>query len=183
MIRPQGWPYNRSRLKLYANIVIQVFMLYVAHCFSIRRILQSVALVASLGVAAAISSGDALPADVPGLLQWTLFDNDFDIDDLMALPVVIGSEPVAAVIQTQGYTEPEMAAPVVDILLHGISTGDATNRIPIVVGGRQQNTPDLSSSPWVPFFRSMLNRANEFLNENPKPWQPGENDYSVKISD
>lgn len=136
---------------------------------------------AALAITAATPSANAFAADIPGPVQCTLIDNDFDIDDLMALPVVIGSEPVVAVIQTEGYTEPEMASPAVDVLLHGTSAGDASQRLPIITGGRQQTRPDLSHSPWVPFFRSMLNRANGLLDEDPQPWKPGDRNYPDSI--
>lgn len=151
------------------------------HSVPVRSLLKSVALIAACALGVAIPSVNVVAADIRGLVQCTLIDNDFDIDDLMALPVVIGSEPVVAVIQTEGYTEPEMAAPVVDILLHGTSAGDTSARIPIIAGGSQQTTPDLSHLPWVPFFRSMLNRGNGLLDKDPKPWKPGDRNYPDRI--
>jgi len=35
-----------------------------------------------------------------------LIDNDYDIDDMMAIPLVIGNKYVAAIIQSEGYTFP-----------------------------------------------------------------------------
>ena len=42
-----------------------------------------------------------------------LIDNDYDIDDMMARPMVIGNKYVAAIIQSEGYTLPEQSAPAI----------------------------------------------------------------------
>jgi hypothetical protein len=149
---------------------------------TVRQLLQSLALISALEIAAGILSSNTFAADAPHPKICTLIDNDFDIDDLMALPVVIGSEPVIAVIQTEGYTEPAMAAPAVDAVLHGTGARNVRHRIALIVGSRPEKTPDLSSSPWVPFFRSMLNRANGFLDAAPQPWAQN-GDYLTRIAE
>jgi len=36
--------------------------------------------------------------------QCVLIDTDFDIDDMMAIPLVIGHKHVAAIVTSEGYT-------------------------------------------------------------------------------
>ena len=40
----------------------------------------------------------------------TLIDTDFDIDDMMAIPLIIGNRYVAAIITSEGYTLPAEGA-------------------------------------------------------------------------
>ena len=99
-----------------------------------------------------------------------IVDNDFDIDDMMAIPVVLGSAHVAAIVQSEGYTMPAHAAPAVDRLVNHIPDRPRGRQVPIIVGGEQTTSPDLTQWPWLPFFRSMMNRSNGLLTSKPAPW-------------
>ena len=78
---------------------------------------------------------EAPAADAPSLKACAIIDNDFDIDDMMAIPLVFGSEHVAALIQSEGYTLPEQSAPAVDALVNGLDGSSGSRKIPIIVGG------------------------------------------------
>ena len=50
----------------------------------------------------------------PMIESCVLIDNDYDIDDMMAIPLVIGNKYVAAIIQSEGYTYPESSTPAIN---------------------------------------------------------------------
>jgi hypothetical protein len=93
-----------------------------------------------------------------------LIDNDFDIDDMMAIPMIIGNKYVAAIIQSEGYTLPEHSAAAINELVNNIPDRPNQRKIPIIVGGKQSPSPDYSQWFWVDFFRTMMNQANALLN-------------------
>lgn len=99
-----------------------------------------------------------------------VIDNDYDIDDMMAIPSVIANRRVAAIVQTEGYTLPEQAAPAANALINASGTFAGAAPIPIIVGARQSQPPDLRQWPWMPFFRAMMNRSNGLLAVEPRPW-------------
>jgi len=100
-----------------------------------------------------------------------LIDNDYDIDDMMAIPLVIGNKYVAAIIQSEGYTLPEQSAPAIDALVNNLSDQPNNRQIPIIVGGKQTPSKDTAAWPWLPFFRAMMNQSNALLSALPLPWQ------------
>ena len=98
-----------------------------------------------------------------------IIDNDFDIDDMMAIPLVIGSKHVAAIIQSEGYTLPEEGATAVNDLVNFSKGRNNQRKIPIIVGGSQAETPNLTRWPWLPFFRSMMNVSNGLITAPKEP--------------
>lgn len=136
------------------------------------RLSLTIALLASSGsplraVATPLSKG---APGRPATDACVVVDNDYDIDDMMALPMVLASRRVAAVVQTEGVTLPAQAAPAVDALLHGGGPMAPRSRIPVIVGAQPTLAPDLAGWPWLPFFRAMLNRSNGLLTAPPEPW-------------
>ncbi len=136
------------------------------------RLSLTIALLASSGsplraVATPLSKG---APGRPATDACVVVDNDYDIDDMMALPMVLASRRVAAVVQTEGVTLPAQAAPAVDGLLHGGGPMAPRSRIPVIVGAQPTLAPDLAGWPWLPFFRAMLNRSNGLLTAPPEPW-------------
>ncbi|MFM8526281.1 MAG: nucleoside hydrolase [Cyanobacteriota bacterium] len=111
-----------------------------------------------------------------------ILDNDYDIDDMQAIPLVLGTKHVAAIVQSEGYTLPEQAAPAVNALVNQLPDQPQARRIPIIVGGKQAQSPDLKPWPWLPFFRSMMNRSNGLLPEELKPW-PLDPDYAKRVAE
>ena len=120
------------------------------------------------------------PLSEQRLSECVVIDNDYDIDDMMAIPLVIANRRVAAIVQTEGYTLPSQAAPAANALINHSDLQSAqptgTSPIPIIVGGVQAQAPDWQPWPWMPFFRAMMNRSNGLLAVEPKPW-PHDPDY------
>ena len=100
-----------------------------------------------------------------------LIDNDYDIDDMMAIPLVIGNKYVAAIIQSEGYTLPEQGAAAIEQLINNLPDQVNQRKIPIIVGGKQgPNGRTLDSQwNWIPFFRAMMNVSNGLLSALPAP--------------
>ena len=140
-----------------------------------------------LVILGSLTSGLVGAQSLPGALttqgsdQCVIVDNDFDIDDMQAIPLVLGAKYVAAIVQSEGYTLPEQAAPAVNALVNQIPDQQGNRHIPIIVGGRQNQRPDLKPWPWLPFFRSMMNVANGLLPSVPKPW-PHEPAYPEHVA-
>jgi hypothetical protein len=99
-----------------------------------------------------------------------LIDNDYDIDDMMAIPLVIGNRHVAAIVQTEGYSLPGPAAAALDALLHGASQPAPQQPMKILVGGSQVHGPG-QIGPGLPFVREMMRRSNGLLTSAPAPWE------------
>jgi len=109
-----------------------------------------------------------------------LIDNDYDIDDMMAIPLVVGNRDVAAIIQTEGYTKPEHAAGAADALINHSVAGGNQRAIAIITGGSQAGVKPLSAWPWLPFFRAMMNRSNGLLPAPARPW-PRDPNYPAAV--
>lgn len=108
-----------------------------------------------------------------------LIDNDYDIDDMMAIPMVMANTHVAAIVQSEGYTLPEQSAPALDQLINHLPDQPGQRKIPIIVGGKQEAV-DIQRWPWLPFFRSMMNQSNALLPARPGRW-PSDADYVQKV--
>lgn len=127
-------------------------------------------------------AGARLGANQAQKSACVILDNDYDIDDMQAIPLVLGNKHVAAIVQSEGYTLPEQAAPAVNALVNQLPDQPQARRIPIIVGGKQAQSPDLKPWPWLPFFRSMMNRSNGLLSEELKPW-PSEPAYPRRVAE
>jgi len=113
--------------------------------------------------------------------ECVIIDNDFDIDDMMAIPLVIGNKYVAAIVQSEGYTMPGAGAAAVDQLVNHLPDQPNHRKIPVIVGGQQTPAKGLESWSWLPYFRSMMNQAVALLPEQPKPW-PLDKLYAKKVA-
>lgn len=107
----------------------------------------------------------------PTKCDCVIIDNDFDIDDMMSIPLVIGNKYVASIIQSEGYTMPQQAASAIDQLINQLPDQPNQRKIPIIVGAKQgaNGRQDLSSWPWLPYFRTMMNLSNGLLSTAPEP--------------
>lgn len=109
-----------------------------------------------------------------------VIDNDYDIDDMMALPMVVANKSVAAVVQSEGYSLPEVSAPAVARLINAPSAFANGRAVPVIVGSRASQPVDLAKWPWLTFFRNMMASSNGFLPSPPVPAQP-DPEYPVKV--
>ncbi|MBT9289935.1 nucleoside hydrolase [Prosthecodimorpha staleyi] len=99
--------------------------------------------------------------DVTPRAQCTVIDTDFDIDDMMAIPIVIGNRHVAAIITSEGYTRAEAGAAALARLI----AEPGQRAIPVIAGANSDRDPaDIAKTwPWLQYFRNAMNRANNFL--------------------
>ena len=152
--------FNRERLTQYFGYAIVI--------------ITSVSLLACGGGSDSSSSPITAMRD-----SCVLIDNDYDIDDMMAIPMVIGNKYVAAIVQSEGYTLPEQSAPAIDQLVNNIPDQPNQRKIPIIVGAKQPRV-DTSPWPWLGFFRSMMNQSNALLSSVPTAWSI-DNGYTHKV--
>lgn len=124
----------------------------------IAHLLATVCLVcctpAILGVAGA--------QPVAPLDSCVVIDTDFDIDDMMAIPMVIGSRHVAAIVTTEGYTLPPIGASAVSRLV----SEPGQRAIPVVVGagiGLPEDEIAEELGTYVLDYRRIMSRLNNFL--------------------
>ena len=93
--------------------------------------------------------------------QCVLIDTDFDIDDMMAIPLVIGHKHVAAIVTSEGYTKPELGAAALSRLI-----AEPNQRpIPVIAGASTHLDEKKIVSEWGQFvlqYRDLMNRINNF---------------------
>jgi inosine-uridine nucleoside N-ribohydrolase len=123
-----------------------------------------------------------LPAGPAGATTeaCVVVDTDFDIDDLMSIPTVVGARQVAAIVTTEGFTLPTFAAPAVSRLL--AEPGQRT--IPVIVGagtGRAEADIARTFGEFVLVFRALMNRLNNFLPAALPP-APVQRDYPQQVA-
>lgn len=105
--------------------------------------------------------GGTSSSTTPTQSACVLIDTDYDIDDMMAIPLVIGNKYVAGIITSEGYTYPTMAASALRQQIPQVGQRD----IPIIVGANYSGGGhrDISEWPWIPYFRNAMNRINDLL--------------------
>ena len=86
-----------------------------------------------------------------------VIDNDFDIDDMMAIPLVMANKHVAAIITTEGYTLADLGG---SALARLIAQPDNMNPVPVIVGASYPGTRDVRQWPWLLEMRATMHRAN-----------------------
>lgn len=139
---------------------------------------SAVVVVVGLGIAAPAASTPAPAAPVDSCV---VVDTDFDIDDLMSIPTVLGARHVAAIVTTEGYTLPGLGASAISRLI----AEPGQRAIPVIVGaGVDRPEPDIAQTfgDYVLVYRAIMNRLNNFL-PTPLPPTPARTDYVQQISD
>jgi inosine-uridine nucleoside N-ribohydrolase len=109
----------------------------------------------------------AAQAADPPRQACVLIDTDFDIDDMMAIPLVIANRHVAAIVTTEGATTAPLAASALARLLAAPGL-DAP--VPVIIGGVQGR--DLKPWPWLPPVRGRMERTNDLLTVAMPPKPP-----------
>ncbi|MCV7263936.1 hypothetical protein [Mycolicibacterium poriferae] len=102
------------------------------------------------------------PAPEPSAGSCVLIDTDFDIDDMMTIPTVIGARHVAAVVATEGYTVPALGAPAVEHLIDH----PGQRAIPVIVGAAtERSEADIAATfgDYVLDYRALMSRVNNAL--------------------
>lgn len=140
------------------------------------KVLAAVLLAASALISLGAGIGSAAPAD-----SCVVVDTDFDIDDMMTIPTVIGARHVAAVVTTEGFTLPTIGASAVSRLL--AEPGQRT--VPVIVGaGIGRPEPEIAETfgDFLPVYRALMNRLNNFL-PTALPPAPARHDYVQQVVD
>ena len=153
------------------------------HTYYQRLIAKVLAILLVISITAC-SGGNDTASTSPVRASCVIIDNDYDIDDMMAIPLVIGNKYVAAIIQSEGYTLPEEGAAAVEQLINNLPNQPIQRKIPIIVGAKQgaSGNQNLSTWAWLPFFRSMMNLSNGLLTALPTP-APKDPAYINKVVD
>ena len=125
---------------------------------TLRRRTMAMALTLTLGLALAGSPGHAAPAAVPVIPSCTLIDTDFDLDDLMAIPLVIGHRHVAAIVVTEGVVKADIGAAA----LARFTAEPQQRQLPVIIGAATQVPIEVIDLQWGSFLhdsRRMMHRG------------------------
>lgn len=117
----------------------------------------------------------------PAVDSCVIIDTDFDIDDMMSIPTVLGARHVAAIVTTEGYTLPALGAAAVTRLV----TEPGQRAIPVVVGaatGRPEADIAASFGDYVLDYRALMHRLNNSLPAALPP-VPATGDYLTQVAD
>lgn len=134
---------------------------------------------AAVAALAGLATG-ALPAQAAYMAPaaCTLIDTDFDIDDMMAIPLVIGNRYVAAIVTSEGYTLPAPGGAALSRLI----AEPGQRPIPIILGEATHLPPADIIAKWGQFvldYRAMMNKSFALMS-TPLPPAPQESKKYVK---
>lgn len=141
-------------------------------------------LFATLALVLAGAIAGALPAHAVTFkpAACTLIDTDFDIDDMMAIPLVIGNRYVAAIVTSEGYTMPEQGGAALSRLI----AEPGQRQIPLIIGAAIHLPRKEIVATWGQFvldYRSMMNKAFALMATALPPSPQGRNKYAKKVVD
>lgn len=128
---------------------------------------------------------DALPQATSAVLEpaaCTLIDTDFDIDDMMSIPLVIGNRYIAGIITSEGYTLPQHGAAALSRLI----AEPGQRPIPVIIGASSHLSPEVIQKEWGQFvldYRSMMGSAFALLSTVLPPSPPANNNYVQDVAD
>lgn len=120
-------------------------------------------------------------AEAPAYASCTLVDTDFDIDDMMAIPLVTGGAHVAAIVTSEGYTKAEAGAAALTKLL----AVPAQRSVPVIVGANTDRTDASIAATWGDFvlqYRALMNRLNDSLPVAPPATLDANRDYVADVT-
>ena len=153
-------------MKLFCNIKLKAAIIFL--------------LTSLLVIGCASSDNNRREQSVVEKNQCVLVDTDFDIDDMMAIPPIIGSKHVAAIVTSEGYTKSELGAAALERLI----SEPNQRQIPVIVGVNTDLPEKNIISQWGQFvlqYRELMNRLNNFMGA-PLPPSTGGVDYQKKVS-
>jgi hypothetical protein len=110
----------------------------------------------------------------------TLIDTDFDIDDMMAIPPVIGTRYVAAIITSEGYTLPSAGAGALSRLI----AEPGQRPIPVIIGQATNLPRSEIIANWGQFvldYRAMMNKSFALMSAPLPPSPQNRNKYVRKV--
>ena len=110
----------------------------------------------------------------------TVIDTDFDIDDMMAIPLVIGSRYVAAIVTSEGYTMPGAGGAALARLI-----ADPNQRhIPVILGAASNLPRRDIVAKWGQFvldYRAMMNKSFALMSAPLAPSPRGGDRYVKQL--
>lgn len=107
-----------------------------------------------------------------------LIDTDFDIDDMMAIPVVMGSFNVKAIINSEGYTLAPQGASALSRFV-----AEPSKPLPsIIVGASYPGVKDIKKWPWLGDMRASMERMNDFMGKPLTPYKSKNQNYTKEIN-
>ncbi len=112
----------------------------------------------------------------------TLIDTDFDIDDMMAIPLVIGNRYVAAIVTSEGYTLPQEGGAALSRLI----SEPGQRHIPVIIGASSHLPDSVIQASWGQFvldYRSMMGKAFALLSSPLPPSPSRDNDYAREVAE
>jgi inosine-uridine nucleoside N-ribohydrolase len=125
---------------------------------SIGTLLLALTAVALAGCSTPSPSGTAPETSA----ECAVVDNDFDFDDVMAVPAMMGTENVVAIVQTEGVSRAPESTAAAQVL---VSQESAAHRPPVIEGASPSVSPDLSDEAWLPPIRAIMEKLNGFMAE------------------
>lgn len=160
---------------------------YASICLPVAAVLASVAAFTLTAQAADVPS---VAADITPPVEGsatehascTLIDTDFDIDDMMAIPLVIGNRHVAAIVTSEGYTLPADGGAALARLI----AEPGQRNIPVIIGASSNLPPADIKTEWGQFvldYRSMMSSAFALMTTPLPPSPQAQNDYVREIAD
>lgn len=137
-----------------------------------------------LGVMLAVGWVSTVPAAAAYLRPsaCTLIDTDFDIDDMMAIPLVIGNRYVAGIVTSEGYTMPSTGGAALSRLI----SEPGQRHIPVIVGAASNLPHSEIVEKWGQFvldYRAMMDKAFTLLSAPLHPARRGNKNYTEQIAE
>ncbi len=146
---------------------------------ALRRALFGTLALVIAGIAAGTAPAGAAPYKPAAC---TLIDTDFDIDDMMAIPLVLGNRYVAAIVTSEGYTMPEAGGAALSRLI----AEPGQRHIPLIIGAAIHLPRKEIVATWGQFvldYRSMMNKSFALLSTMLPPSPQGRNKYVRQVVD
>jgi Inosine-uridine preferring nucleoside hydrolase len=112
----------------------------------------------------------------------TLIDTDYDIDDMMAIPMLLGNRYVAAIITSEGYTLPAAGAGALARLI----AEPGQRPIPLIIGQTTNLPRNEILTKWGQFvldYRAMMNKSFALMSAPLPPSPQDRNKYVRKVVD
>ena len=95
-----------------------------------------------------VSHTHAASAAVPAIPSCTLIDTDFDLDDMMAIPLVMGNRHVAAILVTEGVVKADIGAAALARLI----AEPQQRHVPVIIGAATQVPDAVIDRQWGDFL-------------------------------
>jgi inosine-uridine nucleoside N-ribohydrolase len=107
-----------------------------------------------------------------------LIDTDYNLDDLMAIPVITANRQVKAIIVTEGYV---LAPQGASALVRLISEPGSQPPYPVIIGASYPGTRDIKKWPWLADMRASMHRSNDLLSKPLTPVTTKDRNFTAEV--